>query len=214
MKAIELSEKLYDYVLSKGMREQPLLSQMRAYGEQHPRAQLLSTPDTAYVLQFLVKLLAPKRVLEIGTFIGYSTAAMALGLSAEGHITTCEIDAGFAAIAEGFWQQGGLDKCITCHVAPALTTLATLPQEHFDFIFIDADKSNYANYYELSISLLRAGGLLILDNMLWYGRVADSDDQSQATTVIRELTETIQTDNRVEMCMLTIGDGLLAVKKL
>lgn len=214
MKAIKLNEKLYDYVLNVGVREQPLLQTIRVELEKHPRAIMLSTPDTIQLLQLLIKVTQAKTILEVGTFVGYSAAAMALVLPDDGKVTTLELREEYAEIAKTYWQQGNIADKIECVVGDALETLAQLPKNSFDLIYIDANKSDYDAYYESSLQLAKQGGLLVFDNMLFHGQVIDETDHSASTTAIRHLNAKLQDDKRVDIAMLTVGDGVtLAVKQ-
>lgn len=214
MKSIQLESKLYEFFLNFGVREHPELAQLCQQAEQHPQVQMLSTVDSAQLLYMLVKLTQAKNVLEIGCFLGYSALAMALALPDDGKVITCELSEDFATQAKQYWQQAGqLDK-IDCRIAPAIETLAQLSNQQFDLIFIDADKANYVNYYQQSLALLKSGGLMIIDNMLMRGRVVDETDNSKSIQGIRELNALIQEDQRVDMLMLTVGDGMtLAIKR-
>lgn len=214
MKAIKLNEKLYDYVLNIGVREHPLLQIIRTELENHPRAIMLSTPDTIQLLQLLIKLTHAKTILEIGTFMGYSAAAMALALPNDGKVTTLELKEEYSETAQKYWQQGNIADKITCHVGDALETLQQLPKDSFDLIYIDANKSDYDAYYELSLQVVKQGGLLVFDNMLFHSQVVDEADHSASTTAIRNLNAKLQNDQRVDIAMLTVGDGVtLAVKQ-
>jgi len=213
MKSIKLEAKLYDYFLKEGFREPAILQKIRSYAEQHPRFQMLSTPDSGQLLQMLVGLTNSKKILEIGTFLGYSAAAMALALPKDGQIVTCELEQEYADIAQEFWSDASLDHKIDCRVGPALETLAQFSPAEFDFVFIDADKPQYPAYYEMGLSLLKKGGLMVLDNMLFHGRVVDDTEQSSGTKAIRSLNTVIKNDARVAMLMLTVGDGMTMVVK-
>jgi caffeoyl-CoA O-methyltransferase len=159
-----------------------------------------------------------KKILEIGVFMGYSSTAMALALPEEGKLIACDINEDFTAIAKSYWQKAQVDHKITLHLDPALETLDKLilhqEKETFDFIFIDADKSNYDNYYEKSLQLLRKGGLIAIDNVLWYGKVADVNINDNRTQKIRDFNTKLAQDSRIDLSLIPIGDGLtLAMKK-
>jgi predicted O-methyltransferase YrrM len=213
MKSVKLDDNLYTFFQTFGYREQPLLKQIREYAEQHPRFRMLSTPDTAQLLYFLIKLTRAQQVLEIGCFLGYSAAAMALALPENGKVVTLELQQEYADIAHDFWQQGAIDHKIECVVGNACDSLNKFHENQFDFIFIDANKTAYIDYYEQSLHLLKAGGLIAIDNMFHMNRVANPDEKNNGTKAIQKLNQLIKKDNRVEMLTLTVGDGVtLAIK--
>ena len=168
-------------------------------------------------MAFLVETLAAKRIAEIGTFTGYATLCMANVLPAKGHIDACDLNPETTAVARRYWQKGGVGDRISLHLAPALETLNRLLANgaggSYDLIFIDADKENYDNYYELGLSLLRTGGLILIDNVLWHGNVADQTKNDAATLAIRALNAKVHKDERVSLSMLPVGDGLTLVRK-
>jgi len=169
-------------------------------------------------MAMLIRLTGAKRALEIGTFTGYSTLAVAAALPEDGHLVACDISEEWTAIAQHYWREAGISHKIDLRLAPALTTLAGLKVEsdadYFDFAFIDADKLNQLAYYEHSLRLVRPGGLITIDNVLWGGSVADPANQSEDTQAIRDFNKFIHQDQRVEITLVPIGDGLtLAWKK-
>jgi predicted O-methyltransferase YrrM len=168
-------------------------------------------------MALLVQLTGARKILEIGVFTGYSSLALALALPPQGRILGCEISAEYAAIARQFWQKAGVSEKIDVLLGPAVTSLEQLlangEQESFDLAFIDANKSDYDQYYELSLQLVRPGGLILIDNVLWYGKVADETIQDKATQSIRHLNAKLHQDLRISLCLVPIGDGLtLALK--
>jgi caffeoyl-CoA O-methyltransferase len=163
-------------------------------------------------LEQLVFALQAERVLELGTFSGYSSLSMAAGLPAGGHIDTCEISEEHAEVARRYHEQSPLGERITIHLGPALETIERLGGE-WDFVFIDADKENYGNYYDALVPRLAPTGLMAIDNTLWSGRVLDEDDDSQATRAIRELNDRIAADERVVAVQLTVRDGVTLVRR-
>jgi caffeoyl-CoA O-methyltransferase len=162
-------------------------------------------------LEFLVYATGARRVLELGTYSGYSAISMAAALPAEGRIDTCEVDAQHAAVAHRYIEEAGLSDRITIHLGPALETIARLEGE-FDFVFIDADKENYVNYYEAVLPRLTERGLITADNTLWSGRVLDESDDSEATLAIRAFNEHVRSDDRVVSVMLTVRDGVTLIR--
>jgi predicted O-methyltransferase YrrM len=171
---------------------------------------------TGALMQVLVRMLGARRCIEIGTFTGYSALAVALALPANGRIVCCDISEEWTAIARRYWKLAKVEKKIDLRLAPALRTLDQLVKKEkakYDFAFIDADKANYRNYFERCLKLLRPGGLVALDNMLWSGRVTDPDHHDADTDAIRALNAKICADQRVDSALLTIGDGVMLARK-
>ncbi|PMB45803.1 SAM-dependent methyltransferase [Fischerella thermalis CCMEE 5205] len=217
-KALGLDKTLYDYLLSVSLREPEILTQLRQETAQHSMATMQIAPDQGQFLALLVKLIAAKKTLDIGVFTGYSSLVVALALPADGKVVACDIDEEYTAIARRYWQKAGVADKINLHLAPALETLEKLiavgEAETFDFAFIDADKSNYDNYYELALQLVRPGGLIAIDNVLWSGRVADPQVQDNRTNKIRAFNQKLYQDQRVTLSMLAIADGLTLAMKV
>jgi predicted O-methyltransferase YrrM len=164
-------------------------------------------------MALLVKLAGAKRCLEIGTYTGYSALAVALALPKDGRIICCDISEEWTAIGKPFWKKAGVEKKIDLRIAPALETLKKL-KGPFDFVFIDADKENYLNYYERCLKLVRRGGLIAIDNVLWSGEVANEKAQDATTVALRKFNDKLHKDKRVDLVMLSIGDGVtLALKR-
>jgi caffeoyl-CoA O-methyltransferase len=163
-------------------------------------------------LEFLVYATGARRVLELGTYSGYSSISMGAALPAEGRIDTCEVDERHAEVARRYIEEAGLSDRITIHLGPALETIARLEGE-FDFVFIDADKENYVNYYEAVLPRLTERGLIAADNTLWSGRVLDESDDSEATLAIRVFNEHVRSDDRVVSVMLTVRDGVTLIRR-
>ena len=175
-------------------------------------------PEQGMFMQLLVKLMRARRIVEVGTFTGYSSLAMALALPPGGRIVCCDVSEAWTAIARRHWKMAGVEKKVSLRIAPALETLDRLLAEggagRYDFAFIDADKSNYANYYERCLKLVRRGGLIAVDNTLWGGSVADPRDNDQDTRAIRAFNRKLHRDRRIELALLPIGDGVtLALKR-
>ena len=168
-------------------------------------------------MALLVKLIGAKKTLEVGVFTGYSALAVAMALPTEGRVIACDVSEEFGAIAHTYWQKANVAHKIDLRIAPALDTLDSLiaagESGSFDFAFIDADKRSYDSYYERSLQLIRPGGLIAIDNTLWYGRVADPEVQDSRTQCIRTLNEKVRDDERVMMSLVPIGDGLLLALK-
>jgi predicted O-methyltransferase YrrM len=217
-RTIAMTDELYDYLLKTSLREAPVLRQLRDETKNHPRASMQISPEQGQFMQLLVQLMQAKKYLEIGVFTGYSSLAVALALPEDGRIVACDVSEEFTAIARRYWAEAGVANKIDLRLAPALETLDSLIADGwsntFDFAFIDADKANYAAYYERALTLMRPGGLIGFDNTLWAGAVADPTFQDSDTIALRRLNETLHTDERVTISMLPIGDGLtLALKR-
>lgn len=216
-RSITLTPDLYTYLLDVSLRELPVLQALRAETATMPAANMQIAPDQGQFMALLVQLLGARRIIEIGTFTGYSALVMALALPADGRLITCDISAEYTAIARRHWQQAGVAERIELRLAPATETLRALaaagPAGAFDLVFIDADKESYRDYYELALPLLRAGGLIIVDNVLWNGAVIDASKQDADTNAIRAFNRAVQRDERVEISMIPVGDGLTLLRK-
>ncbi|NJR52599.1 MAG: methyltransferase domain-containing protein [Leptolyngbyaceae cyanobacterium CSU_1_3] len=213
----QLQSRLYDYLLSTSLREPEILTQLRQRTAQLPEGDMQISPDQGQFMALLVQLMGAKKILEIGTFTGYSTLWIALALPGDGTVIACDINEDYTAIAHQYWQTAGVSARITLHLAPALDTLDQLLEAGqagtFDFVFIDAEKTEYDSYYEKSLQLLRVGGLIVFDNALWQGFVANPEIQDESTVAIRRLNQKIHQDQRVSMSLIAIGDGLLLACK-
>ncbi|MFN7944555.1 MAG: class I SAM-dependent methyltransferase [Blastocatellia bacterium] len=213
-----LDDRFYEYLLSVSLREPELLRQLREETAQHPMSAMQIAPDQGQLMALLIQLTGARRTLEVGVFTGYSSLSVALALPADGKIIACDVSEEFTAIARRFWAQAGVAHKIDLRLAPAIQTLDGLLADGqagtFDFAFIDADKENYDGYYERSLQLVRPGGLIAIDNVLWHGKVIDNDAQDADTLAIRALNEKLHHDERVTLSMLSISDGLtLALKR-
>lgn len=217
-RTLTLDDALYDYLLSVSLRELPVLKELRERTAQLPMAQMQISPEQGQFMQWLVTMLGARRTLEIGVFTGYSTLVTALALPTDGLVVACDISAEYTAIAKEYWQRAGVSTRIQLHLQPALETLKQLlssgEANSFDFVFIDADKENYQHYYEAVLQLLRPGGVIAVDNVLWNGRVIDPAVNDSPTVAIRAFNQQLHTDQRVAISMLPLGDGLTLVRKL
>jgi predicted O-methyltransferase YrrM len=216
--SISLDNQLYNYLLSVSLREPEILEKLRQETANHPRGGMQISPEQGQFMRLLVQLIGAKKTLEVGVFTGYSSLSVALALPDDGKIIACDVSEEFTAIARRYWQQAGVSDKIDLHLAPALETLdqllATGQAETFDFAFIDADKENYDGYYERSLQLVRPGGLIAIDNVLWSGQVADLQYQDEETQAIRAINEKLHHDERVTISLVPIADGLtLALKR-
>ena len=211
-----MSDRIEDYVLAHA-RESAAARRLREETAKMPQAGMQIGADQAAFLAMLVRASGAKRCIEIGTFTGYSALAMAAALPGDGRLVCCDTSEEWTAIARKHWSAAGVSGRIDLRIAPALDTLASLLARGsaglFDLAFIDADKSRYDAYYEQCLKLLRPGGLIVLDNMLWSGRVADPDHHDADTDAIRALNAKIRDDNRVDATLLTIGDGVMMARK-
>jgi predicted O-methyltransferase YrrM len=213
-----LDEQLYNYLLSVSLREPEILQKLREETASHPRSVMQISPEQGQFLALLIQLIGAKKTLEVGVFTGYSSTVVALALPADGKIIAADVSEEFTAIASRYWQLAGVADKIDLRLAPGLETLdhllATGQAETFDFAFIDADKENYDGYYERALQLVRPGGLIAIDNVLWSGRVADPQIQDENTQIIRALNEKLHHDERVTLSLVPIADGLtLAIKR-
>lgn len=210
--SIGLDEALNGYILRVGVREHPVLARLRERTSSMTNAGMQISPDEGAFLQMLVRLLPAHRILEIGTFTGYSSTAMALAQDADGRILCCDVSKEWTDVAREAWTDAGVADRIELHLGPAVETLDALLADgqggRFDLAFIDADKGNYDTYYERALQLVRPGGLIAIDNVLWSGRVVDESDQAADTNAIRALNEKIATDERVDLTMTPIADGV------
>jgi caffeoyl-CoA O-methyltransferase len=213
MRGPELTDALYDYVIAMGARETPVQRSLRAETRKLPMAAMQIGPDQGALLQVLVRMLRAKRCLEVGTFTGYSALAVALALPREGRIVCCDVSEEWTSIGRRYWKKAGVERKIDLRIGPALETLAKL-RGRFDFAFIDADKPNYWKYFERCLALLRRGGVIAVDNTLWGGSVIDPGKQSESTVALRAFNKRLSRERRVDIALLTVGDGLtLAVKR-
>jgi predicted O-methyltransferase YrrM len=180
-----------------------------------PQHGMISSSDVGQFLSLMILTSNAKKAIEIGTFTGYTALKMASALPKDGTLICCDISLEWSDIGRPYWERAGIDDKIDMRVAPAMETLLGLTSEAgtFDFAFIDADKTNYPNYYEACLTLLRPGGLMVLDNMLWSGSVADDSITDETTVTLRNLNKKISEDGRVSCCLLTVGDGLMLVRK-
>lgn len=211
-------EKVARYVAEKITVESPLENKLRQETRKLPSGGMISSSDVGALLAILAQTAQTKKALEIGTFTGYTALKIASALPEGGKLICCDISDEWTSIGKPFWKEAGLSNKIDLRLAPALETLNGLIKDGqagtFDFAFIDADKKGYDGYYEACLKLLRPGGVIVLDNMLWDGAVADQSVQDETTNAIRALNEKVSKDVRVNSCLLTVGDGLmLAYKK-
>ena len=217
-KTLGLSDELSAYLRRVSLREPDLLARLREETSNMPMSGMQISPEQGQFMQLLVKALGIRRAIEVGVFTGYSSLCVALAMPDDGRIIACDVSEEWTEVARRYWKQAGVDHKIQLRLAPAIETLDTMLvnglANSFDFAFIDADKISYRGYYERALALLRPNGLIAIDNTLWNGNVADESDQSNDTRAIREFNSLLQSDQRVDISLLPLGDGLtLALKR-
>jgi predicted O-methyltransferase YrrM len=215
---LPINDDLLKYIEQVTLREPEILRRLREETSRHPYASMQISAEEGQFMALLIHLLSASRTLEIGVFTGYSSLAVALALPDDGRIIACDISDEWTSIARRYWREAGVERKIDLRLGPALKTLDDLIAQgqggRFDFAFIDADKGNYANYYERALVLLRPGGLIAIDNVLWDGKVINPKVNDADTRAIRAFNESLHHDERVWLSMLPIRDGLtLACKK-
>jgi len=214
---IQLTDTLYQYVLDHSVREPAVLRELHHETAKLPMAGMQIGADQGQLMGLLVKLTGAKRCLEVGVFTGYSSLAVALALPPDGKVIACDVSEEWTAIARRYWKKAGVEGKIDLRLGPAVETLDRLLAEgeagRFDFAFIDADKGNYLAYYERCLKLLRQGGLIAVDNTLWSGDVANPGNQKPDTVSLRAFNDALHRDERVDLALLPIGDGLTLARK-
>jgi len=213
-----LADPLAGYVRQLMLREPEPLRRLREENENHPHASMQTSPEQGQFLHFLARVLAARRTLEIGTFMGYSSAWVALALPPGGRVLACDVSTEYTSRARQTWREAGVEDRVELRLAPALETLDGLISEGlagaFDMAFIDADKSNYNAYYDRAFTLVRPGGVIVADNVLWHGQVADPEDRDRETEFIRAFNRKLHDDPRVALSLVPLGDGLILACKL
>jgi caffeoyl-CoA O-methyltransferase len=213
---MRVTEELMAYVERVGARETPAQIHCREETRKMPMAMMQIGPDQGAFMALIGRLIGARRYLEIGTFTGYSALSVALALPGDGKAVCCDVSKEFTDMARVYWKEAGVESKIDLRLGPALETLDAMiaaKDAPFDYAFIDADKSNYDGYYERVLQLLRPGGLIALDNMLWSGAVADPANNDKDTVALRALNTKIHADARVDMALAAIGDGVMLARK-
>lgn len=216
--SIGLSDELHEYLLSVSLREPDVMRRLRTETAEHPKSEMQIAPEQGQFLRFLIRLIGARRTLEIGVFTGYSALAVASALPPTGTLVACDVSEEYTQVARRYWEEAGVADRIDLRIAPAEETLSTLLDDGqagtFDFSFIDADKESYDTYYEQSLELLRPGGVIALDNVFRDGRVTNPDVEDESVRAIQRLNEKLHDDERVDLTMLPLADGVtLAMKR-
>lgn len=216
-KTLSMTPRLYHYLLSISLREAPLLKSLREETATLSSHRMQIAPEQGQFMALLIELMGAQRIIEVGVYTGYSSLVMALALPNEGQLIACDINDETGAIAQRYWQAAGVADKIDFRLGPALDTLDQLLHEEqanpFDFVFIDADKANYPHYYERALSLVRPGGLIVIDNVLWSGEVANPNNVESITKNIRAFNKKLASDDRIMISVLPLADGLTLARK-
>ncbi len=216
-RTLAISESIYQYLCDHSLREDPILKELRDHTYDMEERAMQIAPEQGQFMQMLIKLIGAKNTIEVGVFTGYSSLAIALALPEDGRIVACDVNPQYTSVAEKFWVSAGVREKIDLRIGPARDTLSELISDGlagtFDFAFIDADKVNYDHYYELCLQLIRPGGLITVDNVLWGGAVADDSINDTDTTSIRALNDKLHRDERIDLSLVPIGDGLTLAMK-
>lgn len=218
-KSFFLGDSLYEYLLSVSLRDDPVARALREETARLPQSNMQIAPEQAQFLALLVRMIGARRTLDVGVFTGYSSLAVARALPEDGRVVALDVNEEWTAVARRYWARAGVEQRIDLRLAPALETLDRLLESDgpgsFDFAFIDADKGNYRKYYERCLALLRPGGVIAVDNVLWSGSVADPGDTEPDTEAIRDFNRALRDDERIHLSVVPIADGLtLALKTL
>jgi predicted O-methyltransferase YrrM len=212
-----ITDEVYRYVLEHSVREAPVLARLRQATAGMPNAKMQIGPEQGQFMALLARLIGAKRCIEIGVYTGYSSLAVALALPDDACILACDVNEEWTAIARQFWREAGVSHKVDLRLKPALSTLDELiaggGSGRYDFVFIDADKPAYDAYYERSLALLRPGGLILLDNVLWSGSVADPKTEDEDARLFQALNDKLHRDERIDLSLLPIGDGVALARK-
>lgn len=216
-RTLQLDDRTYEYLLANSLREDPALSRLRAETASHPKVNMQIAPEQGQFMQMLVRLTGAKRAIEVGVFTGYSSLAVMLAMPNDARLLALDVSPAYTAVARRHWQAAGVADRIELVIAPALVTLDARIEAgeagHYDFAFIDADKTGYLGYYERLLKLVRPGGLIVVDNTLWHGAVADPADREADTIALREFNDVLHRDARIDLVLLPVGDGLTLARR-
>ena len=214
---LTLTDQLYRYLLEVSLREPDVLRRLREETAAHPQAQMQIAPEQGQFMAFLARLVGARKALEVGVFTGYSALAVTLAMPEDGRLVACDVSKEFTAVARRYWREAGVDHRIDLRIAPAIETLDALLSAgeagSFDLAFIDADKTGYDAYYERALALVRSGGLIVLDNMLQDGKAADPSSTEPGVVAIRALNRKLRDDERVDLSLLPVADGITLARK-
>lgn len=217
LRTLQLTDTLYRYVLDHSLREHPAQAALREATSSHPHAGMQISPEQGQFMALLVRLLGARRTIEVGVFTGYSALCVALALPEDGRVLACDVSDEYTRIGKPYWAQAGVAHKIDLRIAPALQTLderlAAGESAQYDFAFIDADKSRYDAYYERCLTLLRPGGLIVIDNTLWGGSVTRGDADDADTAALRALNDKLHGDERIDLSLLPFSDGVTLARK-
>lgn len=217
-RTLEMNDRLYDYLQSVSLREPDVLARLREETHQLGWVKVMQiSPEQGQFMALMAELTGAKRYLEVGTFTGYSALAVAMAMPPDGQVVACDVSAEWTDVGKRYWQEAGVSEKMDLRLAPAVETLDGLLADGqantFDLMFIDADKTNYEAYYERGLKLVRPGGVIMIDNVLWGGAVADPANNEPDTVAIRALNEKLSKDNRITLSMLPVGDGLTLARR-
>ena len=217
-RTIRMNDAIDDYLRRVSLRETDVQRRLREETAALEYAGMQISPEQGQLMRMLAGLIGARRAIEVGVFTGYSALSVALALPEDGELIACDVNEEWTAIARRYWSEAGVASKIRLELAPAVQTLDALIRDgrsgEFDIAFIDADKTSYDLYYERCLELLRRGGLVLVDNVLWSGKVADESDRSEDTVALRAFNAKLRDDSRIELCMLPVGDGLTLARKL
>jgi len=216
-RTLSVTDDIYRYLLEHSVREPDVLARLRAATAKLPQANMQIAPEQGQLMAFLARLIGARRCIEVGVFTGYSSLAVALALPDDGHIVACDVSEEWTKLARQYWREAGVEKKIELRLQPAARTLEELlaagKAGQYDFAFIDADKTSYAVYYELLLQLVRRGGLIMVDNTLWSGKVADAKVQDPDSVALRAFNDKLHQDERIDLTLLPIADGITLARK-
>ncbi len=214
---MQLDDQVYNYLLSVSLRESQIQKECRNETARYPSANMQIAPEQGQFISFLIRVLQVKKAIEIGVFTGYSSLSIAMALPEDGHLDACDIDPEMTAIAQQYWSKANVAEKIKLRLGPAIETLDELIEanqiDSYDFAFIDAHKPEYIDYYERLLRLIKPGGVILVDNVLWSGQPADNEIQDENTVAIRKFNEHLQNDERIFISMLPVADGITLVLK-
>lgn len=218
IRTLGIDDALYEYMIGVSLRETDVMRRLREATLELPSRDLASAPEQSQFLAFLMKMLGAKAVIEVGIYTGYTTLAMAYALPEGGELVACDVNNEWASLAQRYWREAGMASKINLILAPALQTLTRLTadpsqRERFDLIYIDADKPNTRPYYELGLALLRRGGLIVIDNFFLSGTVIDAAHHGASVNAIRDINSQLLEDERIDLSVVPIGDGMTLARK-